>query len=169
MASKYYYLVASLPYLYFDEQGGMTKDLFLEECRRWLEEGDLNALLSADIAMPYLSGGERKVIREWKLFDMALREVVAAMRTKDTRLGAQEKTAALKEKLEGKDPLESEKIIEKIRWDFLEGEEYKYTFDINWLILYWLKVQILERLSRFDHEQGIDIFNKLCEVTDGKE
>lgn len=64
-------------------------------------------------------------------------------------------------------PLLMEKRFERTRWDFLENQEFFYFFDINRLIIYLYKLQILERLSSFNKEKGTRVFNELCEVAHG--
>ena len=57
-----------------------------------------------------------------------------------------------------------EEALERIRWDFLEGKTAENMFDINWLVLYFLKLQIAERLTTFDKDKGESFFYELCEV-----
>ncbi len=64
-------------------------------------------------------------------------------------------------------PLLMERKLEKKRWDFIEEKEFGRYFDINTLILYFLKLQILERLSLFEKEKGKARFERLSEVTHG--
>ena len=59
---------------------------------------------------------------------------------------------------EKKDPLEIEKEILLLRWNFLEDQEMGHFFDLSFLIIYYLKLQILERLFSFDKERGKERF-----------
>ena len=61
-------------------------------------------------------------------------------------------------------PLDMEMSLEKTRWDFLEEKAHGYFFDLNRLIVYFLQLQILERLDVFDKDKGESFFYELCEV-----
>ncbi len=166
MHNKYYYLVASLPYLSFDGKDFLPRSRFVEECRRWLSAEDMKCLLELDIRDPGVGDRDSRVVRRWKAFDMGIREILSGIRRKDSRAALKENLYFSKEKIDGKDPLFTEKVIAKARWDFAEGEEFRYMFDINWLMLYHIKLQILERLAKFDKEKGKETFQTLCEVKD---
>lgn len=166
MHNKYYYLVASLPYLSFDGEDFLSRDRFVEECGRWLSTGDMKQLLELDIRDPYVRDEDPELVKQWKEFDMGIREILSGIRRKDSRAALKENLYFSKEKIEGKNPFVAEKAIAKARWDFAEGEEPRYIFDINWLMLYHIKIQILERLARFDKERGEATFQKICEVKD---
>ena len=62
---------------------------------------------------------------------------------------------------EEENPMFIEKQFEKTRWDFLEQEEFFNRFDINWLAIYLLKLQILHRLKNFDKTKGAENFEHL--------
>ena len=51
-----------------------------------------------------------------------------------------------------------------MRWDYLADKELSFLFDINSLILYFLKLQILERIDSFDKDKGERFFYNICEV-----
>jgi hypothetical protein len=169
MYSKHYYLVASLPYLPFGEKSPVTREGFFEECRKWLDQADLDAVLSADIGEPGIRDTDRPVVRMWKEFDTRFRALMAEYRGSGPHTLKRAMPGLIKLVFDETDPLLREKRIEKIRWKFIEGEEYKHQFDTGWLVLYYLKLQILERLSRFDHDSGFKKFTELCEVKDAEE
>ena len=164
MANKYYYLVASLPYLRFGEEPPVTTVAYLGECEKWLNEEDLSLVRSLDIKEPDTKEGDTPLIRQWKEFDLTLKTEIAGTRKKGEQVSKKNVSFAVREALDKKDPLARERAVEKMRWAFLDGEEHKYTFDTNSLVLYGLKVQILERLAGFDAEQGRNVFDKVCEV-----
>jgi hypothetical protein len=61
-------------------------------------------------------------------------------------------------------PLLMEKKLAEVELDFIDSNFSRYFFDINWLILYYLKLQIIERLSIFNKDIGEKFFYELCEV-----
>ena len=160
---KYYYLVSSLPTLYYDGEESITRSVFLEECRKWIQGNELKQLEEVNGLIRDGAVSNSSVINKWKKFERTLREELAALRQK-RRAGKTEITKMLMDAMEEKDPLSKEKAIEKIKWDFLEDEEHKHMFDINRLVVYFLKVQILERISLFDKEKGKETFERLCEA-----
>jgi hypothetical protein len=52
------------------------------------------------------------------------------------------------------DPLEGELSIEREKWSFLERLETGHFFDLEALVAYALKLQILERRALFEAERG---------------
>lgn len=162
MPNKYYYLVASLPYLQFNRPLPTSKDLFLSECRKWLSPKDLDIITKTNIKDFEIVTTDPEVMKNWKSFDIELRESLAGLR--------KERKASILEKKSTKgiygeeDPLVLERKIEKKRWDYLDELELGNHFDMNIIIIYSLKLQILERLASFDMEKGRSRFESLCEV-----
>ena len=164
---EYYYLVASLPYLKFGQDPGVSRNEFLAECEKWLDAEDIAGVISADVNELEPRAEERSVVREWKRFDLAMREELAKIRL-SAKEGSREKVPLLlKDIFEERTPLLAEENIQKKRWDFLEELESGFHFDINVLIIYCLKIQILERMFGFDKEKGREMFKNLCEVKYG--
>lgn len=161
---KYYYLVASLPYLKFGRESPLSSDAFLGECRKWFPEEQLEKLADINIKNPAPKPGDTEMTRNWKIFDMELRQTIARFRGVGQKGPGRAIPHFLKDVMEQKDPLIREKEIEKVRWDYLDGESHKYLFDENVLAIYYIKLQIMERLAAFDAGKGQHKFNKLCEV-----
>jgi len=164
MSDKYYYLVASLPYLRFGRTAPTSSEEFLSECGKWLSPEDMKEMRLARLARYSSSGEEKGVLNEWKAFDRALREAVAAIRSGEKASGERIQETA-KAIMDQETPLLREKLFEETRWDFLDGKEASYFFDVNRLVIYYLKLQILERLDIFDKDKGEKIFYDACEVT----
>lgn len=164
MSNKYYYLVSSLPHLTFLEEPPVSKDFFLEEAEKWLSPSDMKVLLSADVHSPEEKETDTLFLKEWKRFDLFLKEELAHVRAQ-AKTGESRKMPEEVQDIIGKEnPLLMEKEMELIRWNFLEEKLLQHHFDLNWLILYFLKLQILERLEAFDKDKGDSTFYKLCEV-----
>ena len=167
MSNKHYYLVASLPFLSVGEPA-ISAEEFLEECGKWLSEDELRVLKAASMEAPGEGAACGEALGEWKRFDDRLRKDLAGRRRRRKEGKEHESSASeeVKRVFEGGTPLEKEKILAQARMDFIESMTGKYFFDLNWLVLYYLKVQIMERLSVFDKDKGEERFYKLCEVTD---
>ena len=167
MLNKYYYLVASLAYLEFEKEPPSTQSEFLSECRKWLDPGDFKKLAEVNINNIGVNPEDPAIIKEWKSFDFTLREDLGEIREMRKKSLHETIPARFLDLFEEQTPLLMEKKLEKKRWDFIEEKEFGYHFDINTLILYFLKLQIMERLSLFDKEKGKARFEELSEVTRG--
>jgi hypothetical protein len=49
----------------------------------------------------------------------------------------------------------------KLQWDFLDNLASDHHFDIEAVIIYALKLKILERLKQFDKQQGAEIYQSI--------
>jgi hypothetical protein len=65
-------------------------------------------------------------------------------------------------------PLEAEEKLNRARWDYLEELEVGHFFDEERLVLYALKLQLLERRASFDRERGQERFEQLWEELKGQ-
>jgi len=148
MGNKYYYLIASLPYLFFDSESPITIEDFFGLCRVWLSKRDYRILREAHL-------------KEWEQFNNRLKKELANIRAAK-KFHPEEKIHS--EILAEPNPLLMEKRYERIRWDFLEGLEFHYFFDINWLVIYLCKLYILERLATFNKQRGMQVFEEICEA-----
>ena len=165
--NKYYYLISSLPFLEFKQELPFSRQAFLTEAEKWLKPGDFARLKSADIYNLDASRKDLAIVKEYKLFELVLRQRVSEVRIA-RKSGVEKKPSALvKAVFEQKDPLAMEIALMKIRWDFLDEKQKFYFFDLNWLVIYFLKLQVLERWTGFDKQKGIEVFDKLCEVAHG--
>jgi hypothetical protein len=162
--SGYYYLGAQLPLLFFDREVSLTVDNFQAEARKWLTGTDLAALDHADLDRTVAAPGTPALIRAYVEFENELRTDIAAYR-KSVRSGQDYKPRNLPASVikEG-DPLEVERKLLKLRWDRLGELETGHFFDIEFILIYYLKLQILRRLFTFNQETGVTAFQKLCEV-----
>lgn len=161
---SYYYLVASLPHLEFKDPPPIEKEVFRKECRKWLSRRDLEMLSSAKISENGKDASDTKVVSDWKTFDSELRRLLSEERAGNKITGSSSISSALEAALSDGNPLQKEIKYEKMRWDFLDAEGKQHFFDINWLSVYFLKLQILDRLAAFDKDKGEKVFYNLCEV-----
>ncbi len=158
MANKYYYLIASLAYLKFGGAPPITREDFLSECMKWLKLPEFKTLMSVDINDIDIAPDDPFIVREWKRFNRTLREGVGRIR--EVKRGVLHETppTAFMDIFDEANPLFMERKFEKKRWDFIDEKEFGYHFDVNTLVLYFLKLQILERLTAFDKDKGKAVF-----------
>ena len=165
MEKKYYALKASLPMLLFDDAPPMSSAEFLERCAVWLKPdrmADLRALTeipreARKETSRFLPDGRTAmaIYRDWEI---ALRNALARQRA--VRLGRDpeqylvetgrydsDAELAARTVFNVDDPLEKEKALDRARWDFLDGLEWKHAFDFAGLCIYRCKLLILEKWS----------------------
>lgn len=164
MQNKYYYLVATLPYLKLAAEPPISTKTFLEECGKWLTEKDLQAVSEVGANQQKETSLTMPLLKEWKEFDGALRESLAKERAANKAKEQSKQNDEIKRIISQGNPLLVEKEFEAVRWAFLEDKEPLYQFDVNSLVIYHLKLQITERLTTFNKDKGENYFYKLCEV-----
>lgn len=162
---KYYYLVSQLPFLRFNEKTYITRDYLLGEAKKWLNPSDFLIFSGVDINSFSDSYGDPKVLRDYKKFERNMRNEILLLR-KGLRANGEHKVSdVLQEIVNQGNPLEIEKKLLYLRWRFIEELESGHYFDLDFIILYSLKVQILRRLFVFDKEKGIKKFEAACRVS----
>ena len=164
MQNKYYYLVASLPNLKFSAEVPISVRGFLSECEKWLSQSDLQALSSANIRCTPRGCERTQLLTEWKEFEQGIRDALALAREARKKGEEYRGLDRMKNIMAQENPLLMEKALEKERWDFLDGMVHEYFFDLSWLIVYYLKLHIIERLATFNKDEGERYFYELCEV-----
>ncbi len=161
---KYYYLVAQLPMLSFGRESAMGVDSFLNEARKWMSAADFQILLATDIRSTERRGSEPGVLADFKQFEHKMRTEVVEWR-KARKLGQEYKPGLFPVALvkEG-NPLQVEKKQMEFLWKYLEELETGHHFDLEVLILYFLKLQLLARLESFNKEVGMQKFKHITEI-----
>lgn len=161
---KYYYMVSQLPLLYMERPSPMSIKEFMGEARKWLNPRDYAALARIDLFDTSVDEDGPRLWREYKRFEFDFRSDLSLWR-KAHREGEEYKPESFPLSLvrEG-NPLEVEKKLLEHRWNFLEEKETEHHFDLEFLILYYLKLQILRRLSLFDSEKGMAAFQEISRV-----
>lgn len=159
MADKFYYLVASLPYLSIDEDPKITMNDFLQEASKWLSDEEKKILVSLED-----NKSQTEVIAMWNSFFEEIQKE-AVLTRQSRRDNKNIKEGKYSERIfSQKTPLEMEKQLERIKWEYIDSIEAKYNFDLNRLVCYCLKLKIIERIKKFNKEKGEIKFYNLCEV-----
>ena len=118
-----------------------------------------------DSALVGFASGADPMWQQYKEFEYQFRNDLALWR-KSLRTGQEYKPTSFPPSLvkEG-NPLEIERRLLNRKWDYIEGLEQDHHFDLEFLILYYLKLQILHRLSVFNKEKGMETFQNISRVT----
>lgn len=161
---KFYYIVAQLPALVFDEEPPISIEELLGEAEKWMLKHEYRALSRVDLET--LAWTEEKnhrldrttVMRRFRTFEQQLRSGLAEWRKQridgeHTKLKGQ-----IADFMTDGDPLEIEKKLLTYRWQYLDELEKGHDFDLDFLILYFLRLQILKRLAGFHQEEGMKVF-----------
>jgi hypothetical protein len=161
---KYYYLVAELPTLFFGKEATISIDKFLDEAQNWMDGRDYHVLSQVDMNDFDPSKKINQVYDNFKLFEHKIRTDIALWREAQKRDQEYKPSSFPVSMIKEGNPLEIEIRFMEIRWQFIDELEREHHFDLGFLILYYLKLQILQRYFAFNKEQGLKKFQKLCEV-----
>jgi len=179
--SQYFYVVSTLPLLSFDQDHVPSSIDFLEMCKGHLEPEDLSLIeraalrpsgapIETDLGFESLLDGEQ-VIRAWLAWESRLRDELVRLRGPKLEVDAARYLSeagyvtgayeVAREALGAASPLEGEEILDRARWRYLDELEAGHFFDIAKLIVYYLKIQVLERRALFNRERGEERFGTL--------
>ncbi len=154
-----------------DEQGWYAEDEVLmryynyctENCkdslmRRWYQLNyDITNIMTAMIARR----------QGWKVADFVkgdgeVQEMIRTNDTKDFGLGTQlPYFAELMNIVNEEDPVRKERMLDALKWEWLEMETFADTFSIEAVFAYLCRLEIQERWARLDVEQGRETFEKI--------
>lgn len=161
---KYYYLAAQLPVLRFDQDLPIEIDTFLSEAQKWLSPADYSLLSEVDINLTTVSPEDPLPLKSFKRFEHQLRTELSQWR-KAYKQRLEYKPAVFPVALvkEG-NPLEIEIRLLSLRWYFLSDLEFSHYSDLDFLILFHLKLQILHKRRYFDKKSGLEKFQTYTEI-----
>ncbi|MCD6134064.1 MAG: DUF2764 family protein [Candidatus Omnitrophica bacterium] len=157
---KYYYLNASLPYLSFPQPPVFRREELLSCAEEWLGKKEQSILQESRFDNFRILPGEPLILRRWKKFEYQLRKELSFWRQKGRKSSGSELTESLKDK----NPLECEYELISRRWEFLDELEEGHFFDFDYLVIYSLKLSLLEYWFSFNKEKGRLNFEALVEL-----
>lgn len=159
MPNFYTYLIASLPMLHFNGRAPFGFEKFLKNCLTFIPEQDFEILKTASIDGEYVFKNIHSILREFQEFDTDLRNELAKIRASHKHEDAS-KYLRRERYIEppiahlamnahrSPSPLEGERILDEARWQKLEELSFGHYFDLEFLLIYALKLLILERWER---------------------
>lgn len=162
MPNYYTYLISSLPMLQFGANPPFSYEALLQKCRDLIPEEDVGILKTVSISGEYSCGAVRiSTLKKWIDFDTALRNELVRVRSARRRIDAQRylrgdtfTQPSLAHNVMGayrsSGLLEAEKALDQARWQTLNELSVGHFFDLDSLIIYALKLQILERWQRIN-------------------
>ena len=145
--SQYYFLVASLPLLTYDDEAELSSEQFLEIIKTNLHPADSATVAAASIEAPRTVDGASVSERMWRTYDRGLRNVLARSRAPqrntdanhyirtDELLHDETQRAGLEELAReatlAPSPLSAEDLLNRARWRELENLEVGHNFDVQ--------------------------------------
>lgn len=160
---KYIYFAASMPTLKWGEEQHMTEKDFLEEAEKLMSEADY-LHMKETLADSYELKEIKGIYNNYLVFENMLRTELAEYR-KAAKEGYEYKFKTLPAQLvKDGNPLEIELKLIKYRWDWLEEREFSHYSDLDFFVLYYLKLQLLKRVNSFKQELGEQAFEELIKV-----
>ena len=174
--ADYYYLVSSLPLLQFKDAPGVTYEKFLNDCSMWLTEAEMRQVASArlDIESISLEGVTNRTLWSWIIFENSLRNELVKVRAGVLGVTAESfmrkhiesdpaVASVVRDVAKEASPHKAELSLLEVRWNFLSDNEVGHYFDVTALIIYSLKLQLLERKELFHVEKGQKVFHIIYE------
>lgn len=163
---KYFYLIAQLPHLIFDKPSFMNTDLFMEEAEKWMSGQDFKKLATIELMDIRENQKQSPIARKIQQFEKQLRhDLVEWRQSSKKNVEFKPMTFHVSMIKEG-NPLEIEKKLLLLRWKYIESLEQDHHFDLDLLQLYYLKLQILQKLAEYDKQKGLERFQKFSKVTE---
>lgn len=156
---RYYYFISSLPVLNMEGKIPLSMDAFLDESRRLLTDKDCQIVERMIEGIAIEEG--LVVLKEWQAFQNLLANMnvqLCATQSKknphDYIRGEYYENAIIQNLLsqiaKSNNLLENEKLIDKARWDFLDQIEVGHYFDLDKVIVYALKLKIMDRYAQME-------------------
>jgi len=174
--SEYYFLVASLPFLSYDSEHALAPEEFLASAHEHLTPGDYATVAGARIDAPLelASGSRLAMVADWQRFERGLRNELVKVRAAKLETDAAQYVRTdeaggddtdrpgladtAREAFGEESPLSGEDLLGRARWQFLNELEVGHFFDVDRLVIYHLKLQILARRRQFNRDDGERIF-----------
>lgn len=164
----YYYLMATLPELGFDRAPPISSQDFLERCAEHLPARSYGLLAETGLSEGPAAVRARLVVHGiWYPWERTLRQELARLRARrlDGELARSELPSGPEAPPAGAaevamrvmrldSPRGAEDELDRARWDFLERLEFGRYFTLERLVVYLLKLRILERRAVFDATRG---------------
>jgi hypothetical protein len=162
--------------LSFESDQFPTTEEFLDLCSRRVSDREYALLVRARLLPDPEDLPRNKLLRTWYELETGLRNELARQRAAQlnrdehsyvrTTAGGDDLSGTVgisevaREALSQETPLKAEMVLLRHRWSILDDLEVGHFFDIERLIIYYLKLQILWRKQQFNREDGTNVFER---------
>ena len=161
--SKYYtYLISSLPTLAFGTKPPFSLEVFIQKCESLISDAEKENIrkISSQGAFA-LQDGNSEVLKKWRYFDINLRNELVRVRAARKKIDPlrylrhdeySEPQIIHIASLSLRNPsiFEAERALDLERWRLLDELSFGHYFDFDTLIIYALKLKILERWAKIE-------------------
>jgi hypothetical protein len=169
---SYYYFIAQLPYLLYEQKLPMSSINFKALAASLLDEKDLKVMQYLSFNSVFSTGNSCNCdfFNNWRTWECALRLNLAKERalklkrevqTSDPPFFPQEAAIAASKAVDEKSPLDGEILLDKARWNAIDTIAGNDNFSVNRVYAYYLKLLLLERRQAFNVEKGFAEYKTL--------
>jgi len=185
--SRYYFLVASLPALQYDVAPTVSSDRLRPLCDEHLTRADRDILRQARLDVWNGDGSLHPSLRRWYRWEISLRNSLARGRAHAKGADAEpylrpvpslsfenfgadtfECEALARSSLSAPNPLVAQDALDRARWALFDSLEFGHPFELDWLLAYALKLQLLERRAQASPERGLEALESIRAATVAK-
>jgi len=175
---NYYYTVCSLPQLLFEPSSSpLSWSEFLRLCGIEVPARRMEVLHSLGLLPSEQLRGRHPVLDSWVSWEGGLRNALSRIRARRSELPEDEfsraaypmnfPTEEAEAVMNASTPLEAEMHLERVRWDRLDALDLAEDFSLGRLIVYGLKLRLLERRGRFDRKTGESVLGEATDISPG--
>ncbi|MFH1457623.1 MAG: DUF2764 family protein [Candidatus Omnitrophota bacterium] len=159
MSGYYIYFISSLPMLHFGAKPPMALERLIQLSAELLSQEDVRLLEACPQQNIYEQKFNQPTLKKWRTFDTALRNELVKVRSSRKKIdpakylrqdGFTEPAISHLALNAYRSPsiLEGERLLDAQRWRFLDELALGHYFDLDFLIVYALKLLILERWEK---------------------
>jgi len=171
MSGGYYFLVASLPHLSLRAAPPLTTGQFLRRCAAQISATHYRILAEVERFQAQPTGTGLALLDRWHERERALRNALAVVRAQRLGVAAaaylrnfrqDPSLAEIAQRLLMLDsPLAADEELDRLRWRFLEELAFGHYFDLETVVIYRLKLHLLERRARFNPTVGAALLDQM--------
>jgi len=170
---RYYYPVSALPYLTYEGEAAPEIDEFLDVCRTTLKPEDWDLVSSVELRSDE-DDSDNPTYAAWLKWERSLRSELARLRAQKRSVDSapfvkeaahsQVVLDAARSAASETAPEQAEEILLRAIWRHLEELEVGHHFDVDKLIVYFLKLRILDLKRKRNREDGLRMFSAQYEA-----
>ena len=165
---SYYYLVAQLPSLIYEQSPPMSSASFLELAGSFMKKKDLELFSQLALDADYTKTTGCGFIDKYRNWEFSMRQNLGVQRAIKLKREAPVETnfrydaaAAASRAMDETSPLEGELILDKARWYVIDDLAGNDIFTRDYLYSYYLKLLLIERREAFNVDKGFSEYKSL--------
>jgi len=153
------YLISSLPTLYFGQKPPISMEEFMHDIHGQLSKKNIEKVKNINIQSLNKDDANSKLNSMVALQNDIQCDLELIRKAKRDNNAPNPKS--LSKTVVDSNPLEREELLMKLQWDALSSIEFGESFTLTEIMIYKLKLQILERLYSFNTEKGKAVFDSV--------